>query len=53
MKLSSTSKLSVFAWGMILGVLTMFIFEHYDYMQYTHKFIESGHRKNGCSEKCY
>lgn len=21
----------------------MFIFKHYDYMQYTHEFIESGH----------
>ena len=43
MNLSSTSKLSTFAWGMVLGVLTMFIFEHYDYMQFMHEYIETGH----------
>ena len=42
MNLSSTSKLSTFAWGMALGVLTMLIFEHYNYMQVMHEYIETG-----------
>ena len=41
MNLSSTSKLSTFAWGMVLGVLTMFIFENYNYMQFMHEYIET------------
>ena len=43
MNLSSTSKLSTFALGMVLGVLTMFIFEHFDYMQFMHEYVETGH----------
>ena len=43
MNLSSTSKLSTFAWGMVLGVLTMFMLEHYNYMQFIHQYIEAGY----------
>ena len=43
MNLSSTAKLSTLDWGMVLGSLTMFIFEHYNYMQFMHEYIEAGY----------
>ena len=51
MNLSSISKLSTFAWGMVLGVLTKFIFEHYNYMHFMHEYIETGYTEKIAAQR--
>ena len=40
------SMLSTFAWGLVVGVVTMFLFEHCNYLQYAHKYVEQGFNTN-------
>ena len=40
------SMLSTFAWGLVVGVVTMFILEHCNYLQYAHEYVEQGFNIN-------
>ena len=38
--------LSTFAWGLALGVITMFTLEHGNYLQFAHEYVEKGYNTN-------